>query len=463
MKYYLLSALVLSSINAGAIEHGVGQLAAEEGVPELSTISKIPDLMAVYGASGLALTAVVEDKIVFSGGFGSTADGKPYSSSTSCGLFSATKVLASLTYANLASDGRINPDAALARYIEDVPEAWAEIPFYRLLNHTSGITMAVNKGWFGALASNPGSGNSDIYHKLKQLPLDYAPGEHSRYRQSGYAVAELILESQLDASFSDLVASYIIEPANMTDTKHPAVSDPRYPALLLSAGGFVTTADDMAKLFVGINTGEVISPNAWKNFILKKGYRFDNYSLGSLIEEQDGILTIGHSGGGARANIRYAPDERTGVMICTDDRDTKRLAISLARMLMHELVKKEEPPLPLLMLFGDYSSKTGADIVSTYKSAKRQGSKYDSSDAEILLNSIGYSFLARNQHKDAIEVFELNVSEHPKSANTYDSLGEALLASGDEQGALIRYKQALAINPDNENAATIIKKLQGEN
>lgn len=462
MKHYLLSAMAFFTVEAENIQSNRIEVSATENAPQFSTIGKIPDLMEIYGVSGLAVTVVTGDQIVFSGGFGSTADGKAYSSSTACGLYSATKVLASLTYANLEKDGRINLNAGLASYIDDAPHAWKQIPFYRLLNHTSGITMAVNKDWFGAIASDPGARNKDIYRKLQDIPLDYESGEYSRYRQSGYAIAEMILEDQLGSNFSDLVDEYVIGPANMVNTNHPAVSDERYPSLLLSAGGFVTTADDMAKFFIGINKGEVIAPEEWKRFLLNRDYLFNDYSLGSVIEERDGILTVGHSGGGARANIRYAPDERTGVMICTDDRDTKGLAIPLARMLMHELVKGEEPSMPLLMLFGDYETSDGAGIVSAYRNAQKEAGHYDFSGAEALLNRIGYTFLAQKKIADAIEVFELNAEVHPQSANVYDSLGEALLASGDREGALARYKQALAINPANDNAANIVKKLLSE-
>ncbi|MCK0068475.1 serine hydrolase [Kordiimonas laminariae] len=462
MKYYLLGASALFALEANiASAHAANYLDAAVD-PVIETVKKIPELMKVYGVSGLAVTAVKEDRVLFSQGFGVTASGQSYSSSTSCGLYSATKVLASLTYANLAKDGRINMEGELADYIEDAPEAWQDIPFYRLLNHTSGITMAVNKDWFGELASNPATQNADIYQKVRDIPLDYKPGEFSRYRQSGYAVAEMILKNQLDASFADLVHEYLTTPADMTNTKHPSVLDDSQPAFLLSAGGFVTTVDDMAKLFIGINNAKVIAPQKWKAFLLNQDYLFKDYSLGSLIEERDGILTVGHSGGGARANIRYAPDEQTGVMVCTDDRSNKGLAIPLARMLMHELVTGEVPPMPLLTAFGDYKAMNGADIISVYKQAKERVDGYDFSDAEALLNNIGYTFLSDKRVEDAIQVFKLNVQEHPNSGNVYDSLGEAQLTAGDKLAALASYQQAVALNPHNQGAAKAVKKLLQE-
>ena len=462
MKYCLLGALALCTLEAGAVSAHAANYVSTSTDEALETTKKIPELMKVYGVSGLAVTAVKGEQVLFSKGFGVTSDGQAYSSSTSCGLYSATKVLASLTYANLAKEDRINLESELADYIDDVPEAWRDIPFYRLLNHTSGITMAVNKDWFGELAADPTTQNEDIYQKVRDIPLDYKPGEYSRYRQSGYAVAEMILRTRLGVSFADLAQEYLTSPADMTNTKHPGVADDSQPAFLLSAGGFVTTAEDMAKLFIGINNGAVIAPQEWKEFLLNQDYLFQDYSLGSLIEEREGILTMGHSGGGARANVRYAPDAQAGVMVCTDDRSNKGLAISLARMLMHELVKGEMPPMPLLTVFGDYKAMNGIDIASAYQQAKADGGRYDLSDAEPLLNLIGYTFLSDKKIEDAIKVFRLNVEEHPNSGNVYDSLGEALLSSGDKAGALASYKKAVSIDPANQNAAKIIKKLLEE-
>lgn len=422
---------------------------------ELTTIEQIPELMSAFDVDGLAVTAVAGNEILLSKGFGVTSTGEAYTPSTQCGLYSATKVLASITYANLSKDGRINLDGQLGDYIKDAPPAWQNIPFYRLLNHTSGITMAVDKPEFGAIASNPKSQNEDIYRLVKDMPFDYQPGEHSRYRQSGYAVTEMILKDNLGESFDALIDQYITTPAGMANTRHPYE-----PPFLLSAGGYQTTADDIARMFLNINNGTIVDPTEWKALLQDEKYLFDNYSLGSFFEEQTGIQTMGHSGGGARANIRYAPDQKIGVMVCTDDRQNNALAISLARMLVHEIALGETPATPVRVALS--GRKTGREVVEAYKAAVQEG-RYDLSGSEALLNRIGYAFLSQEQVQDAIAVFSLNTDIFPQSANAFDSLGEALLASGDRDGALVKYRKVLSLDPGNANAATMIDKILAEN
>ena len=53
------------------------------------------------------------------------------------------------------------------------------------------------------------------------------------------------------------------------------------------------------------------------------------------------------------------------------------------------------------------------------------------------------TFLNAKKFTEAIEVLKLNVETFPRSANTYDSLAEAYLNSGDKENALKHYEMAL--------------------
>ena len=53
----------------------------------------------------------------------------------------------------------------------------------------------------------------------------------------------------------------------------------------------------------------------------------------------------------------------------------------------------------------------------------------------------------------------LNVSLHPDSWNTYDSLAEAYEASGDRALAITNYQRSLALNPKNVHGIQHLKAL----
>lgn len=66
---------------------------------------------------------------------------------------------------------------------------------------------------------------------------------------------------------------------------------------------------------------------------------------------------------------------------------------------------------------------------------------------EAELNMYGYQLLNNGQHDKAIEVLTLNTKRFPKSANTWDSLGEAYFTKGDQKNAIVNFKKSLSMNP----------------
>jgi len=83
------------------------------------------------------------------------------------------------------------------------------------------------------------------------------------------------------------------------------------------------------------------------------------------------------------------------------------------------------------------------------------------SPGEEALNQVGYRML-RGNTTDAIKVFSKNVREYPRSANAYDSLGDAYAVAGENEIAIENYKKALKIDPANEKANKQLKKLGGQ-
>ena len=66
---------------------------------------------------------------------------------------------------------------------------------------------------------------------------------------------------------------------------------------------------------------------------------------------------------------------------------------------------------------------------------------------EVELNAYGYQLLGQGQHDKAIEMLKLNADRHPKSANAWDSLGEAFFTKGDQKGAIPHFRKSLSLNP----------------
>src|SRR3954465_6178977 len=81
-------------------------------------------------------------------------------------------------------------------------------------------------------------------------------------------------------------------------------------------------------------------------------------------------------------------------------------------------------------------------------------------DTEVDLNGLGYRLLNEKHIDDAITVFKLNVAEHPRSSNVYDSLGEAYMMAHQREAAIQQYRKSLELDPQNENARAALAQLR---
>lgn len=78
---------------------------------------------------------------------------------------------------------------------------------------------------------------------------------------------------------------------------------------------------------------------------------------------------------------------------------------------------------------------------------------------EADVNTLGYRLLAEGDLASAITVFALNTRAYPESANTYDSLGEALAAAGRRDEAIAAYRHALELAPGFPSAVQALQRL----
>jgi predicted negative regulator of RcsB-dependent stress response len=78
------------------------------------------------------------------------------------------------------------------------------------------------------------------------------------------------------------------------------------------------------------------------------------------------------------------------------------------------------------------------------------------------LNQYGYQLMNNGKIDKAIEILTLNTKRFPKSANCFDSLGEAYVNKGDSKNAIANFKKSLSMNPQpnvKANSEKFLKQL----
>ncbi len=86
-------------------------------------------------------------------------------------------------------------------------------------------------------------------------------------------------------------------------------------------------------------------------------------------------------------------------------------------------------------------------------------------DFEKELNSRGYELLIRNQFQPALFVLQMNSELFPKSANAWDSLGEAYWKSEQKDKAIECYNKAINLDPNGptgDHARNMLKEINKE-
>lgn len=108
----------------------------------------------------------------------------------------------------------------------------------------------------------------------------------------------------------------------------------------------------------------------------------------------------------------------------------------------------------------EYGHSPVGERIAYYHKLKKENPSAYNFENEDELTMYGYSLFWDNKVAEALEIFKLIAQEFPNSANAYDSLGEAYMASGDMALSLANYEKALAMNPDNFNAEDQIERIK---
>ncbi|MCM8556268.1 serine hydrolase [Sphingomicrobium sediminis] len=425
--------------------------------PQPGIDDRLKSLAQSYGVDGFAATLVPAEGEPMLVTYGTDQEGKPFTADTVCGLFSASKALSSIAFIKLHEAGVIDLDATLSSYDANLPQAWHDIPFYTLLNHSSGLPMVVNREEFAALSEDSEARNADVVDLIRDAPLDYPTGSASRYRQSGYALAEMLITAKLGEDWNSIMERLVYDPADLTVTGHNWGANESF--LIQSAGGTRTSARDMARLLTALRDGALGDLSEWDAMAHDPEHVIDGYSIGLILEGEGEARSIGHQGGG-RSNFRYAPAVGAGAMICTDDRTNNAFHQDLGPVMMDYLLAGNLPEPTLKVALLDALSNAGLEDVDRALRSALESDLYDADQAKRLLNQLGYGLLREGRIDAAILLFARNIERNPDDAGLWDSVGDGLRAQGDSDGALQAYGKAVMLDPSLKETRAKIEELE---
>ena len=150
-------------------------------------------------------------------------------------------------------------------------------------------------------------------------------------------------------------------------------------------------------------------------------------------------------------------DERTRRFLkSTDGTMTLQVSDSKTGDVLSSLVRmKDDEHIPF-----EFVQRGERDAALKAYTDLKSSNPNDEAVNEEALNNFGYQLLSAHLTQQAQDLFYINMNLYPQSANVYDSYAEACLKLGDKREALIHYKRASKLDPNNTNALRIVAELE---
>ncbi len=271
----------------------------------------------------------------------------------------------------LAQEGRLKLDDPIRVHYTNSPPAWNPVTIRHLLTHTSGIKGYTELPNFFATVRKDYT-SDEIIGLVKDLPLDFAPGEKWAYSNTGYYLLGLVVEKVSGQPFGDFVADRIFKPAAMDTARlnhqfelipHRATgyasrsngwlrSEFVSPTQPFSAGALLGSVLDLARWDRALDTDRIlplpVRQEMWTPVKLNSGETFP-YGYGWQTGEVRGHRYVGHGGGihGFTSFIlRLIDDKLTVIVLANTDAAPQDIAIGVAGRHIQGLTLSSIKPQP---------------------------------------------------------------------------------------------------------------------
>src|SRR6185503_5682934 len=118
----------------------------------------------------------------------------------------------------LAQDGKLKLEDSISRHYPDSPSTWKDVTIRHLLTHTSGIKSYTSlPNFFKSIRKDYEP--DELIGLVKDLPLDFEPGEKWEYCNTGYYLLGLVIEKVSGKSYAQFLKERIFDPLKMSTAR----------------------------------------------------------------------------------------------------------------------------------------------------------------------------------------------------------------------------------------------------
>ncbi len=470
MKQIILTAFALH-ISAAAFSQQTNQFKSIDNyVKEAIKVNQIP---------GLAIGVIKDGKIIFEQYYGTEnlEDSKKVSPSSMFRIYSTSKLMTNVGIFQLIEQGKLSLEDNVSKYIENLPKNWENVKVKNLLTHSSGMPDFVA---FNDIS--PEYSSSKTIERLSKEKMDFTTGNEFRYNQTNYMLLSMIIEKITGQSFENFILNnqfsdaknQVVYSSNAlekipnrvikynynSETKKYEKSKDVEGKKAFPGNGIAITLPAFLKWSSHLSKNDFLNQKTkdmmWQPF--EYGNKKDVFAYGWEISKANNIPSYGFSGGNVSA-YRIFLQNNTAIVMMSNGYNffpaqyqiVNHIAAIINKNLTDDYSLAEES------IINEFAKPNNPNAEKNYYSIKSKDPKWN---FEGTLNNIGYILLRNARIDEAVKVFALNTKENPQSANAFDSLGEGYFSTKNYNLALENYKKSLELNPDNNNATSMITKIQ---
>lgn len=446
---------------------------------------------------GIAIGIVLDGKIAYTKGFGvkSIESGEPVTDESMFHSASISKTFVTTSLMQLHERGLVDinkPVIAYLPYLKLKDERYKIITIKQMMSHLSGMPDVYDYEW-----EEP-QYEEDALEKYVRSIFDFEllwePGSGYSYSNLAYEILGDVIAKASDMSFEAYVKNNILLPLGMRDSsfliKEISVSNMTSPHILSLENGYHAAVNP----YYPYNRIHGPSSTLWSNVRELCRYAIANLNKGSFecfdllkndsynmmwkpyaetnrkgtqiglswfMKQYKGVELIFHTGGdtGYASNLVLVPEKNAALAFyCNCD------FINLSMMTEHILdiiLGNEVEPIAISATseVARIITSKGLEAASVRFQEIRNSHKDEYYISEVEFNSLAYKFLKMKKVEEAISVLTMAMTEFPKVANLYDSLGEIYLEKGDKEKSIDCYKIALELDPSMSSSITALKSL----
>ncbi|MBE2217585.1 MAG: serine hydrolase [Ignavibacteria bacterium] len=361
---------------------------------------------------------------------------------------SLNKMFTNAMIKQLEKENKLSLEDPLSKFLELYPkETGDKITIKMLLEMKAGLADYGRNPAFNSDKTKFRTVN-DFLEIIKDEPLLFEPGTGQEYSNSGYVVLGGVIEKVTGKSYKENLEERILKPLGMSSTHYLLLGE-TVPGM--SQGTTISFNGDKKSS----NEIEMVSPAGGMYSNASDLLKLDRYL------RQSGLIPPGIRAGGTPVWNSILAQLKDGYTVIINS-NFGNAADGIIQRFMDALENKPYPPAdyPLSMKLYKVLDESGLKGLkeNLRPLIDSEGMEYRA----FHLNMFGYELMNAGELDKAIEVFTLNTELFPENPNVWDSLGEAYMNKGNNGLAIANYRKCIELDPNNQNAKIMLKKLEAK-